>query len=1322
MDDSAFGGSTPPGTMAGGNTDFGSALSLAPPPAVPDAPAPQPAPSAPQGGIFGSGIGAGFGGANYKPPDPQASALDQTADLLQQRVARANAVASNPILQFFNPEGVQAARNFVPAATEQLQKIRQQKADMQANRTQAATLGLDPGEVPDEATQADRVAVAQSKALQGNLQVFKGLQAVDPKSAEAIQDQVHEAAAGHLTNAQFAFDKLSNMTNQGEYTAAIKSLRQDGTLSQLEGMGMKVPDDFNQFNAAKAREGQALREARIGIDTLRQKLEDRNTYQPMEEKEANTYKGRVTTAYGDQVTNGTWSRNGASGTRGLVVNGMADPRKLGQDFTLGTDEQRKAMRDEAAVEVTKPEIEKNRAFARTYQLATTDSKGNPIPPDAKNPLNTNPNVQQGIAEGLASMLRGGGGGATAGLLKIESGKRAYTQSLLDTIAANYAGGINALSGGADPEKVKPYLTQLTQNQQRQVLDTLKAYNDQTVGSRIGRTAERAGALGFDASVFGYGKGENGEIDDAIERGHDAQVTRMMPNHQAIGGGDGVLQLGAQRPGAGATNVPPGTATTAQLPGAQPLQTPVQQASIAPGVPSQGTPPAGPASTSPAGSGPAGGGSPPAPVTIAGQPVSFTPPPGVTPAYLTSTQRIESGGSKNPWTATTPGSSASGAFQMIDSTWAANKPPGAPARAKDATPQQQTQAMEKFTAANAASLQSAGLPVNDANLYVAHNLGATGAAALLHADPNADARSIVGEAAARNNPMFFKGRPTAATVLQRYQAEMGKGAPSSSAPDRTATLPDVGAAPWTGRTTPAGDHVATPAERAAGPVVSNAPAIASTAGTLGGMLAGGPFGGMAGGGAGGAAGQAFKDYMQGREQDPAKITKQAALGAVLGIAPEASPVLGAAARVGGVAAVNAGATALQGGDASDIAGSAAEGAGYALGGEALGRFVSMGGSAAYKALSRYTTGAQADLSASAGKLAEARATMASEPPKLPGDAGANPKYEAAKQAADDATAAIKDHGQNPDDMVHAYEQAKAGVPSGEAQVMKGAASERRAVSAGYNDLRTQVADTGVGAVKPNQAIPDGPTAQLRTADNPTGKVPEQFRPEAEHAEMLVKAPAKDWGEKWKQLQDAGSELIQKRLSFLQNADKPSADAMDGLFQGVRNQQKAAAAYVFGPERGAKIIENLQNLDQRYAKVMNATQGMNYGKMQSVLAQGNTPAARELQKNFTEFAKGDPSALRAFNAMKAGAKGDWKSEAALMGPVIAGEVAANLHGVPTVGMISALVGGQRLYKLVQGYMNARVLGKAVMFKDFLANEVKSGLPQAAQTAAQRGATMQ
>jgi hypothetical protein len=1363
--------------MDSGPADTGPTADASPAPmasAAPQdtAPTPPSGPPAAAGPSFGSMLKSILPGPHYNAPDPQSAPLDQAADLLQQRVSRANQIATNPIAQFFAPQQVAAARAFVPQAAEQLQKIQAQKADIQAGRTQAQTLGLAPGEVSDQASQADRMEAAKAKALSGDMRAFQGIQAVDPTTAAAIAPQVHEVVAGHLANAQLAFDSLAGMTNQGQYAAKLNQLRQDGTLTDLEKLGLKTPETFDQFNNVKAAEGLALRNARVGIDTARQKLEDRNTYQPMSKDEAATYDGRLTTVYGDKATNGVWGRNASSGARGFINNGMATPDSLGKGGTLGNADQRKELGDEAKNAVPPADLEKYRAWNRIYQIGTTAPRdglydnglnnggkvrlkqGDALP---QGTFNTNPNVQTGLAEGLASMLRGGRGGANPSLLNIESGKRAVVQTVLDKLKSNYAGGINTLTG----EQIKPYLTNLTQQQIRDVMDGLKQYNDANIPDRMTSLAKRAGALGFDASALGLGNDEsNGVIGSAIEEGRQAQIARMRPNFQAIGGGDGVLQLGAQRPGSGATGLPPGTQTTTQLPGAQPLMTPVQQ-SQNPTIqqpPTQGA--------QPSNSGPAPGGQPAppplspqpsgagAPVVIAGQQINAPQlPSGASPAYLQVAQRIESGGEKNPWTAGAKGTSAGGAYQFIKTTWDANKPPGAPARAADATPQQQTQAFEAFTAKNAVTLQGGNVPVNDTTLYMAHNLGAGGAVALLHTDQNADARTAVGETVARNNPLFFRGRPTVATVLQRYQDEVAKGGGSQNAQPpltpmqreaaaRRNGTASAAAGPTAGQQGKQWDETAQQWRDTGTAAVDHAPAIASTAGAVVGGLAAGPPGAVAGGAAGGGGGQAFKDYMQGNKQSPIEIAKQAVLGGVLGVSSEARPFLAAGARVLGAGAVTAGADAIQNGGSVDTVDAGVKGLAYGLGGEALGRFVSSAGATAYKALSRYTQTAQAELSAHAGQLAEARNVMATEKPQLPGDAGPNPKYEAAKVQADKATQAIKDHGQNPDDMVHAYEQAKAGVSAGEAAVMRPAAAEKSAVSAGYNDLRSQVAaeksavsagyndlrsqvaDTAGNQVpKPNQPLPDGPVAQLRTADNPAGKVEAKFAPDAQNAELLIKAPAKDWGEKWQQLQNAGSELIQKRMAFLQNGDKPSADAMDNLFQGVRNQQAAAAKYVFGEKQGAAVISNLESLDQRYAKVMNATQGMDYKKMQSVLASGNTPESRALEQNFKEFAKGDPTAIRAFNAMKAGAKGSWKSEANLMVPIIAGEAAANAGGVPSLGAVSALVGGHRLYKLMQGYMNAKMLGRAVKFGDFVHEELSKGVaPGIVGNAVQRGAVMQ
>ena len=152
------------------------------------------------------------------------------------------------------------------------------------------------------------------------------------------------------------------------------------------------------------------------------------------------------------------------------------------------------------------------------------------------------------------------------------------------------------------------------------------------------------------------------------------------------------------------SLPPGAQPTNQLPNAQPLLTPVQQAGAS--VPS--VRPAPPNPSPPSSPGGAGQPSPaPQPVSIAGQQVAMALPPGASPAYVNSLQRIETGNVQNPWTAGAKGTSAGGAYQFVKATWDANKPPGAPATAAAATPEQQTAALEKLTNTNAASLQTAG---------------------------------------------------------------------------------------------------------------------------------------------------------------------------------------------------------------------------------------------------------------------------------------------------------------------------------------------------------------------------------------------------------------------------------------------------------------------------------------------------------------------------------------------------------------------------------------------------------------------------------------
>ena len=118
------------------------------------------------------------------------------------------------------------------------------------------------------------------------------------------------------------------------------------------------------------------------------------------------------------------------------------------------------------------------------------------------------------------------------------------------------------------------------------------------------------------------------------------------------------------------------------------------------------------------------------------------PYGISGNYLARTWQIESGGRTNPGTSS---AGAQGAFQFIPSTWARYGNGGNPTDFGASTA-----AAVRLGADNRASLtKSLGRAPSDAELYLAHQQGAGGAAKLL-ANPNARAGDLVGDSAIRSN--------------------------------------------------------------------------------------------------------------------------------------------------------------------------------------------------------------------------------------------------------------------------------------------------------------------------------------------------------------------------------------------------------------------------------------------------------------------------------------------------------------------------------------------------------------------------------------------
>lgn len=1190
--------------------------------------------------------------------------LDGMSDLAtrDQRVeaARARALAGDDI----------ALRGLMAVDPEAARDI----ASQRANHAESLRLGLPGNEVPDTATREVRVEAAKARALQGNLKVFQSLQIVDPKAAESIQDKVHEVMGSHLENAQTAYDKLANASNQGEYNATLNQLRKEGTLTDIEALGVKVPNSIGEFSKTKALDGASLREARIGLDGIKQKLEARNTYQPLEKKEAETYGSRITTVSGLPVDNGTWSRNASTNTPGIVINGMDDPRNLGKTFSLVKRETMKPVVDQFEVAVPKADLEKYRNEMRTYQLAT---KG--APPGE---INSNPNVQQAISESLASLLRGGSGGATLGLVKMEGAGKGYIQGILDKIHTEKAGLTNELKG----KDVEPYLTKLTQAQKRDVLDTLKNYNDKDIADRVGPIAEAAGAAGYDPTVFGLSKGETaGAIGDAMERGRQAQIARMTPSHQAIGGGDGVLQVGAQRPGAGATNLPAGAAPANQLPGAQPLQTPVQQANNPPAPPA----PAGP---QPEGSKPgAAGGAPPVQPPNGGDPLGrwsgsgptspTQPQPPVQPTgddgpprphphqpgWLRGgappVQPLDDAGARPP-DPDPVHHAMNGVANLVDSTVAATG--GTPAQAV---------AMTKKLASN---------PRIESELEKTGQVsGKTVAAAL----GKGGDKTFVAKATEFLNKWFMQGIP-----------EDDEPSPKPR-PYSPSALAAAGATqdPRTGLLSPRAQAAADVGNSA----VEHAPVIGGILGA-----AAGPFGAVAGG----AGGQSLKDYMQGNAQDPVEIVKQGALSGVLSVASAARPVLATAARVAGTGLVNAGATAAQGGDAADATLSGLQGSAAAVGGEAFGRALGMVG---HKLFSLFAPKAQAGIQEAAETLVSARKVLETTEPKIAGAKGAidNPAYTKAEMDVTKAETTLKDAGIKPEEAEYAYKVTQDGVPKQEALVNRPGALEKTDIGAGYQKLEGELPPRkGLAAANAEASAAQVPGARLK--DGPVdavkaGAVSAKHEELAQRTEAAITQPAKNWQEKWSHLKDARTTLLEAERDALTSTAPGrtrTAEDMRALADTVRVQQAKIAKAVFGVKKGQDYIDRLSLLDTRYRRLIEATNG---GDM-AAAARLKGEDGREADKRFRAFAQGDRDAIDAWDAMRNPKNHDVENKVLKT---------IQLEKVPYLGTVYS-VG-----KFMREWTIAKAAGDPVKFSDLVRTHRPDSRPtrDLVGTVAQRAAVM-
>lgn len=139
-------------------------------------------------------------------------------------------------------------------------------------------------------------------------------------------------------------------------------------------------------------------------------------------------------------------------------------------------------------------------------------------------------------------------------------------------------------------------------------------------------------------------------------------------------------------------------------------------------------------------------------------------------------------SGNVANAKNPNSSATGAGQFINSTWLSMMDKHRPELTKGKTekeilamrndPKLAGEMTAQYAKNNAKGLESAGLQASDGNVYLAHFAGLGGAKALLKANPNASAESILGKDAADKNGKLIRGK-TVGEVIQWAHSSMQK---------------------------------------------------------------------------------------------------------------------------------------------------------------------------------------------------------------------------------------------------------------------------------------------------------------------------------------------------------------------------------------------------------------------------------------------------------------------------------------------------------------------------------------------------------------------
>ncbi len=994
-----FGGG--PGT-GGSGADVTPVPGAAGPTSVGGAPLSQPSGRS----IFGSAISKLTGAPNYSV-DPNASPLDQSESLLQQRIQRAGEVASDPIRQFFNPVGVAKVRDMVPQLTEQLQTIQKQKQSQADVRSTAVNWGLsNPAQFGPAATDTTLAneALRQWKD-EGNFNAYKALSGLSPEWKNRADLYMPDAMAKfgqHVEGVQkgiTALNAAANVRSEAAYKAARDQVIKD---NDLQSIGIKpdaIPQTRDEWMKARGALQTQYTQAARTINAFQMRQDQLNQATPItDEKVAGRIEGVYQFGNGEAIPGfRAVQLPGYGDVQGVMgPPGSRDIANRGVTWSNAAPEQIKTVREQLNAEEVKGAISKYKMSRYFYNTASNDkmyksAAGLALISDELGAIGRD------VAEGSKAA-------GSIGLTKMLEAKYGTVDNARNKLQTEYAALKEWLGkGGAQSRLAPPAIQGIKDVAAFKHAEALKEVND-----RIAQPLETAGRYGMVLKNMGLDKEviEGSELRSSYDKALKAG-NREIDSYPMVTVGDRrvMLPTGSNVPGAKVAPLDHGPEPAVQPNAAPPVNSSLPSGGNGPSV----TTPAGGAAPSiqnpPALVAPASGagGPPPAtPVSLSGPAGGVQPPIGDNPGRfglpsgmaLNSPQALEAAANRTMQieSGTKPGQTT-GSYKGL-AQWSDAEMKQHGITDPDDIKQNRAALMQDIQA-RAAKLQQAGLPATPANVYLMHQQGEAGALAHLQ-NPAGKAwqnvRQFYGSDAVAKQAVWGNMTPEMLRQFQggidsvtsgdftrlwdaRYNGTDNGKADIASAAGRRTGLSGLN------RTAPRSEEPAQPGiftrmrqaagdltRAEAGPgstvlpgsdqglaaVTEYAPMIGSTIGAVGGSVAG-PAGTVVGGAAGGAAGQALKDRLQGREQNLREIAKQSLLGGALSVASGARPIVAAGARVLGTGAVEGGDAALHGADVVDSAVEAGKGGLAAAGGEALGRFVGFLGREAHQFVSRYTKG-------------------------------------------------------------------------------------------------------------------------------------------------------------------------------------------------------------------------------------------------------------------------------------------------------------------------------------------------------------------------------